>query len=278
MRCLTLFLLPALAAAQNCRTTPASPLQGQTIRITCTDASITGARMEKRTIRVFTQPDGTSLGLMPVGVFTRPRTYKLEYLNQANQVVATASVRVRNARFRTQNVGLSKATATLKPSPGEMETVSSLRKTVTDNRHWDEPFVPPVPGCITSPFGVLRLHNGKPTGSYHGGLDQRGAEGTPIRAVASGTVKIVRMFNIHGGTVGLDHGQGLTSFYLHMSKFATTEGATVKKGDIIGYVGTTGRSTAPHLHWSLAVNGVNVNPLQWVRVSPCSAPAKRKKR
>ena len=78
--------------------------------------------------------------------------------------------------------------------------------------------------------------------------------------------------------MGLDHGQAVTSFYLHMSKFATTEGASVKKGDVIGYVGTTGRSTAPHLHWSIAVNGSNVNPLQWVRVPPCSAPSKKKNR
>jgi murein DD-endopeptidase MepM/ murein hydrolase activator NlpD len=117
-----------------------------------------------------------------------------------------------------------------------------------------------------------------PTGNYHGGLDQRGPRGTPIRAIAGGSVRIARMFNIHGGTVGIDHGQGVTSFYLHMSKFATAEGATVAKGDVIGYVGTTGRSTAPHLHWSIAVNGFNVNPSQWVKVPPCgkSPPAKKR--
>jgi murein DD-endopeptidase MepM/ murein hydrolase activator NlpD len=96
--------------------------------------------------------------------------------------------------------------------------------------------------------------------------------------VAGGTVKIVRAWNIHGGTVGIDHGQGLQSIYLHMSKFATAEGAVVKKGDVIGYVGSTGRSTAPHLHWSLYANGVPVNPRQWVQLKACAArPATRKK-
>lgn len=272
-----IFIASALIAAQPCSVSPARPMQGQTLHITC-GAGTTGARMGDRSIRLFPQKDGAMLGLLPVGVLVDPGNYKLEYLDQTGRVVGSVDVPVRDARFPTQNIRLSAETEQLKPSPGEMETVDALRKTVTDARHWDEPFRSPVSGCITSPFGVQRLHNGKRTGNYHGGLDQRGAAGTPIRAIAGGMVRIVRMFNIHGGTVGLDHGQGVTSFYLHMSKFATTEGAAVKKGDVIGYVGTTGRSTAPHLHWSLAVNGFNVNPAQWIEVAPCGkpAPAKRK--
>jgi murein DD-endopeptidase MepM/ murein hydrolase activator NlpD len=73
--------------------------------------------------------------------------------------------------------------------------------------------------------------------------------------------------------VGIDHGQGLESMYLHLSRFAVAEGAAVKKGDVIGYSGSTGRSNAPHLHWSLYANGVPVNPLQWVGLKAC--PAKR---
>jgi murein DD-endopeptidase MepM/ murein hydrolase activator NlpD len=126
---------------------------------------------------------------------------------------------------------------------------------------------------------VKRLYNGKPSGNFHSGLDQRSPAGTPIRAITGGIVKIVRKFNINGNIVGIDHGQGMTSFYLHMSKFATTEGAMVKKGDVIGYVGSSGRSTAPHLHWAIDVLAVPVNPLQWMKISPCdAAPAKAPKR
>jgi murein DD-endopeptidase MepM/ murein hydrolase activator NlpD len=231
--------------------------------------------MNGQTIRLFPQSDGTRLALLPVSVRVAPGTYKIEFLGENGNVLSSASVRVRDARFPKQNITLSRRTQALEPSPGEMETVSALRKTVSDTRHWDEPFEKPVPGCLTSPFGVQRLYNGKPSGSYHSGIDQRGAEGTPIVATAGGTVKIARMFNIHGGTVGIDHGQGVTSAYLHMSKFAVTEGAVVRKGDVIGYVGTTGRSTAPHLHWGISVHGVHVNPLQWVKAAPCTAPAKR---
>jgi murein DD-endopeptidase MepM/ murein hydrolase activator NlpD len=74
----------------------------------------------------------------------------------------------------------------------------------------------------------------------------------------------------HGGTAGIDDGQGLSSIYLHLSKFAVKEGAAVAKGGVIGYVGSTGRSTATHLHWSLYVNGVPVNPRQWPKVQPCA--------
>jgi murein DD-endopeptidase MepM/ murein hydrolase activator NlpD len=78
-------------------------------------------------------------------------------------------------------------------------------------------------------------------------------------------VKIVRQWNLHGHTVGIDHGQGLESMYQHLSRFAVTDGATVKKGDLIGYSGSKGRSNAPHLHWTLYANGVAVNPLEWVK-------------
>ena len=140
---------------------------------------------------------------------------------------------------------------------------------VSATRKWQEPLLAPVPGCMNSPFGASRLHNGKPTGDYHGGVDQRGAAGAPIHAVAAGTVRIARMFTLRGGTVGIDHGQGLATIYMHMSKVAAKEGQSVRAGDVIGYVGSTGRATGPHLHWSLYANGHPVSPNQWVKLQPC---------
>lgn len=237
------------------------------------DGPAATARMNGRTTRLFPQGPGR-MGLMPVPVLEKPGAYAVDILDGAGRVLHTANVTVRDARFRRQNIVLGKAAAELKPAPGEMDTVRAFRQTVTESRIWSEPFQVPVPGCMTSPFGVLRLHNGKLTGAYHGGVDQRGAAGVPVRAVSSGIAKLVRMFNIHGGTIGIDHGWGLTSIYLHLSKFAVPEGTPVKAGDIIGYVGSTGRSTAPHLHWGISVNGIAVNPTQWVKLAPCTAPKK----
>jgi murein DD-endopeptidase MepM/ murein hydrolase activator NlpD len=101
--------------------------------------------------------------------------------------------------------------------------------------------------------------------------------GAPIHAVAAGTVRIVQMFQLRGGTVAIDHGQGLETIYMHMSRFAAKEGQKVKAGDVIGYVGSTGRATGPHLHWSLYANGHPVSPNQWVKLTSCSAVRVRKR-
>ena len=79
--------------------------------------------------------------------------------------------------------------------------------------------------------------------------------------------------------MAIDHGQGLQSIYLHQSKFAVREGQHIQAGEVIGYVGSTGRATGPHLHWSLYANGHPVNPAQWVKLQPCyAAPARPKKK
>ena len=257
---------------------PKTIQQGGTLRIRGPLAAV-AARMSQRTIRLFPQPDAGSFGLLPVPVDQKPGEYAVELLDARNAVVAAAQIEVLDAHFRKQNVIIQQSLADLPPSPGESETSTAFRKSVSEVRYWSEPLDLPVRGCMTSPFGVARYLNGKPTGDFHGGIDQRSPAGTPVRAVDGGVVKVEAEWNLHGRTIGLDHGQGLESMYLHMSKFAVPEGATVKKGDVIGYVGTTGRSTGPHLHWTLYVNGVPVNPLHWVQVAPCpvARPIPKKK-
>jgi lysostaphin len=206
---------------------------------------------------------------MPVSANQKPGTYALAIVKGDGSVLESVRITVSDAHFPRQNVKLPPKVQRLKPSPGEMETVAAFRNTVTAERRWTEPLDLPIPGCMTSPFGVRRVYNGKPSGNYHAGIDQASPAGTPIHAVAAGVVRLVREFNIHGHVIGVDHGQGLSSVYLHMSKFAVAEGKEVRKGDVIGYVGSTGRSTAPHLHWSLYANGVSINPREWVKPPAC---------
>ena len=270
--------LPAILAVcsfgQNIRVAPVQVPQGGVIRISGDAAQ---ARMNGRVIRLFPQAGGEPLGLMPVTATEKPGTFPLEILDTGGKVIKTAEITVRNAHFPTQNITLSPQIQQLRPAPGELEAAAAFRRTITDIRHWQEPFERPVPGCMGSPYGVARMHNGKPTGDYHGGIDQHGPAGEPVRAIAAGVVRLVRPFQLMGNTVGVDHGQGLESMYLHLSKFAVADGAAVKKGDVVGYIGATGRVTGPHLHWSVYVNGVAVNPSQWITVKPCGEAAKRVK-
>jgi len=100
--------------------------------------------------------------------------------------------------------------------------------------------------------------------SHHSGLDLASPEGTPIHATNDGTVVLARELPISGNVVAIDHGDGVVSLYFHQSKILVHDGESVKRGDIIGRVGTTGLSTGPHLHWEMRVDGVPTNPLAWV--------------
>ena len=272
---LALFGMSAAASAQDCSLSPTSVNLGQTLRLTCR-AVVASAKWNDRTIRMFEQPDGTFLGLMPVSVKDAPGPGSIAFLAKDGSTEATESFVVRSTKFPSENVRLSPDIEALRSTSEEIQLLTNFRNEVSDTRFWHDPLSPPVDGCVTSPFGVKRLHSGKPTGEFHGGVDQRTPTGEEIRAIADGKIIFAQQFNVLGNAVGVDHGQGLGSMFLHMSKLAVVEGAVVKKGDVLGYAGSTGRSTGPHLHWVLYANGVNVNPAQWVTLSACPRPAKKK--
>jgi murein DD-endopeptidase MepM/ murein hydrolase activator NlpD len=274
-----LFLLALPLCAQSFHADPERIAQGEAIKVTA-GADTAGARMAGKTIALFAQSDGSRLGLMPVPVMTTPGSYTLEFIDAKGSVLNKLPITVVDAHYHRENISIAPTIASLKPSPGEQETVGDFRRTVSDVRYWKNPFTPPVPGCVTSPFGSMRLHNGKPTGDFHAGVDQRGAAGTPIHPITPGVVKLVEKYNLRGGTVAIDHGQGVETIYLHMSAFAAKEGQQVTPNDVIGYIGSTGRSTGPHVHWTVYINGEPMNPSQWMPLHACpdkkrAAPAKK---
>ncbi len=247
--------------------------QGETLRIEAsglTGTEALSAKLKEKTIRLFPNGAQDALGLMPIPVDLVPGSYRISISDPSGKVVKEIPVKVLDARFPKQNIVASKQMKELKPLPGEMDAMRALQQSVSDQRHWQEPFVSPTSGCMNSPFGVQRLHNGKPTGNYHRGLDLRSPMGTPVKAIADGVVRIAKMYQLHGGTIGIDHGQGVVSNYIHLSKLAVAEGASVKRGEVVAYVGATGFATGAHLHWSLYANGLPVNPLQWTTATrPC---------
>lgn len=117
----------------------------------------------------------------------------------------------------------------------------------------------PVKGRTSSPFGLRRFFNGEER-NPHSGLDFAVGRGTPIQVPADGVVTIVGDYFFNGLTVFVDHGQGFITMYCHLDSVAVQKGQVVKKGDVLGRVGATGRATGPHLHWNVSLNGNRVDP------------------
>lgn len=118
-------------------------------------------------------------------------------------------------------------------------------------------------GRYSSPFGLRRFFNGQER-NPHSGLDIAVPAGTPVKASADGVITIVGDYFFNGKTVFIDHGQGMISMYCHLSAIDVKKGQTVKRGQVVGKVGSTGRATGPHLHWNVSLNDVRVDPAIFV--------------
>ncbi len=117
----------------------------------------------------------------------------------------------------------------------------------------------PAPGPLSSRFGLRRIFNGLPR-NPHAGLDVAAGTGTPVRAPSDAVVANTGDYFFNGNTVFLDHGQGLISAYMHLSRIDVRPGQTVRRGDPLGAIGATGRVTGPHLHWAVILNNTPVDP------------------
>ena len=137
-----------------------------------------------------------------------------------------------------------------------------------DSADWgssaDAPNLWPVQGLITSSFGEREdPFNGE--GAFHKGIDISAGMGQPVRAPADGTVLMAGPASGYGQEVMIDHGHGIHTIYGHLSGFAVTAGQDVRRGDVIGYVGSEGRSTGPHLHYEVRIHDTPVNPHKYMR-------------
>jgi murein DD-endopeptidase MepM/ murein hydrolase activator NlpD len=132
-------------------------------------------------------------------------------------------------------------------------------------RLWSAPFRAPRPGRITSRFGTARILNGE-VQSRHLGTDFGGAVGAPVRAANTGVVALVADFYLAGKVVYLDHGEGIVTGYFHLSRALVATGDTVRRGEIVGEVGRSGRVTGPHLHWIARYGALTVDPESLLRL------------
>ena len=153
---------------------------------------------------------------------------------------------------------------TLKRVRKDQAAISSLWSQETPVRYWDGSFLPPVEGRPGSPFGLRRWINGEPR-NFHTGIDIKEAEGTPVRAANNGRFALVGDFFFSGQSVFIDHGQGLFTMYFHLSEIRAKQGEQVRRGEILGWVGKTGRATGPHLHWGVRLGRSRVDPEALIR-------------
>jgi murein DD-endopeptidase MepM/ murein hydrolase activator NlpD len=133
----------------------------------------------------------------------------------------------------------------------------------------DTPSLWPVEGRLTSNFGErVDPFNGE--GAFHSGLDISVPYGTPVHAAADGVVSGAEFMNGYGRLITIDHGHGIATRYGHLSGFAISPGQHVRRGQVIGYVGTTGRVTSPHLHYEVRIQSVPVDPHKYLRTTMAS--------
>jgi murein DD-endopeptidase MepM/ murein hydrolase activator NlpD len=159
------------------------------------------------------------------------------------------------------------ATLALVTAAGRSEEAAAMAAAlaaVPPEPRWAAPFVLPLEGRDTSGFGAPRRYGVGGNVSFHLGADIAAPIGTPIAATNDGIVRVAGFYPIKGGWVVLDHGQGVTSHYFHLSQVTVSEGDVVTRGDPIGAVGSTGLSTGPHLHWEMRIDGVPTDPMAWV--------------
>lgn len=151
----------------------------------------------------------------------------------------------------------------------EAAAIAAARATVTDAQGWRRPFRWPAAGRQSGWFGSQRIYAGQP-GSYHSGADVAVPDGTPVVAPADGVVVLAadHPFTLEGNLLMIDHGMGLSSALLHLSRIDVRVRDHVRQGQVIGLSGHTGRATGPHLHWGLRWREARLDPLLVVGTPP----------
>ncbi|BCD59454.1 MULTISPECIES: M23 family metallopeptidase [unclassified Nitratiruptor] len=152
----------------------------------------------------------------------------------------------------------------LKRIEKEFKEAKKIYLTTSPNNYLRGHIILPVDTSITDPFGIARIFNGK-LKSYHSGTDFRALVGSPVKAINRGKVILAKKRYYAGGSIVIDHGKGIYSCYYHLSKFLIQPGDMVERGDIIGLSGKSGRVTGPHLHLTIKIKGVAVDPIQFIK-------------
>ncbi|QOV23857.1 M23 family metallopeptidase [Anabaenopsis elenkinii] len=271
---LTFALVVILASpvhALEVQVTPSNPQLGDTISVVINvnhrdDGSNPTVVVGDTSYPAFAISSQKYRALIPTTPLDRPGTITLKVSGDGQE--RNLALNLRNRSFPTQRINLPPGRAGVRATEHELQRVAAFKALQTPQKHWNGPMVKPNAGRITTIYGVRRYYNGEFAADYyHRGVDYASPTGSPVVAPAAGTVALVGTvsagFRVHGNTIGIDHGQGVTSILLHLNSIKVKEGDFVTAGQVVGTVGSTGASTGPHLHWGLYVNGKSVDPAPW---------------
>lgn len=233
----------------------------------------------ERKIEFFRGADGqTWFALAGVDVegATGPSTLRIRIrLSGGGVRDLSRTVQIHPAHYRTGS--LTVAQKFVEPGPEDLERIEAesqlKRKVFAASAHeplWAGSFRAPVTAPPTDSFGTRRIFNGK-LASVHKGMDFRAAAGTPVRAGNSGAVVLARPLYYEGNCVVIDHGLGLFTLSMHLSRIDVREGQNVSRGERLGVSGATGRVTGPHLHWAVRWQGAYLDPAKLLRLDLSTA-------
>ena len=221
-------------------------------------------------------------GFAGASLETRPGKYALELngMTSSNKEISFQR-RITIGKGHYHSIVASVPKQYTEPNPEQLQKIAEDKTLkehafaqLTPEQEWAGSFRPPVKAQISDVFGTKRTFNGK-VQSVHQGLDYAVPEGTPVAAVNAGTVLLSRSLFFEGNCVVLDHGQGLLTLYMHLSKIEVKEGEHVATGQTIGVSGGTGRATGPHLHVAVRWQGVYLNPATLLSLDLPGTPAVR---
>ena len=210
-----------------------------------------------------------------IGLETRPGKYPLklqEVGSTATREVFAHDVPVIEAHYPTTAIKVApqyvEPPKEIEPRIAEEQALKKQIFSVTAPEElWSGTFEKPARAEVSGVFGSARTLNGVKR-NQHTGLDFRVSTGTPVVAANGGTVILARNLYFEGNCVAIDHGQGLVTLYLHLSEFKVKEGDKVKRGELVGLSGGTGRATAPHLHFAVRWQGIYLNPATLLELTP----------
>jgi murein DD-endopeptidase MepM/ murein hydrolase activator NlpD len=263
-------MLASPATALQLQVSPAPAQLGDTLSVVVqydrpTSSATPVVTMGGKTYPTFAVGANRFRALLPTTPLDKPGLLQIQATGGGE--AGSQTVKLNNRSFPTQSIWLPPGKDG-DISDAEYDRVNAFKQLVTPQKFWNGKFLRPNQGEITGIYGIRRYYNGVfAKDYYHRGVDYAGAYGSPVIAPAAGRVALVGReangFVVNGNVVGLDHGQGVTSAYLHLSRIDVKEGDFVQAGQVIGAIGSTGASTGAHLHWGLYVNGVSIDPVPW---------------